>query len=69
MRETWWCNEEVQRAVRETMLAFKKWQSEGTEEVHEQFREKNRQAKRKVAIAKDRAWKYWSESLQSTEGR
>ena len=60
-RETWWWNEEKQLAVREKKLPFKKWQSEGTE--------KNRQAKRKVAIAKDRAWKYWSESLQSNEGR
>ena len=37
--------------------------------MHEQYREKNRQAKRMGAIAKDRAWKYWSESLQSNVGR
>ena len=29
-------------------------QSEGTEEAHKQYREKNGQAKRMVAIAKDR---------------
>ena len=29
---------------------------------------KNREAKRTVAIAKDRAWKYWSESLQLNKG-
>ena len=34
-------------AVRERKLEFKSWQSEGTEEVHEQYREKNRQAKRR----------------------
>ena len=44
-RETWWWNEEVQLAVREKKLAFKRWQSEGTEEVHKQYRKKNRQAK------------------------
>ena len=54
----------MQLAVREKKLAFKRWNSEGTEEVHKQYREKNRQAKRIVAIAKDRAWKYWNESLQ-----
>ena len=27
-RETWWQNEEVQLAVREKKLAFKRWQSE-----------------------------------------
>ena len=38
--------------------------------MHDQYIEKNRQAKRTVAIAKDRAWKYWSsESLQSSKGR
>ena len=42
-RETWWWNEEVQLAVREKKLAFTKWQSEGTEEVHKQYREQNRQ--------------------------
>ena len=68
-RETWWWNEEVQLAVREKKSAFKRWQSEGTEEVHKQYREKNRQAKRTVVIAKDRAWKYWSESLQLNELR
>ena len=46
----WWWNEEVQ-------LAFKMWLREGTEEVHKQYSKKNRQAKRVVAVAKDRAWK------------
>ena len=44
-------------------------QSEGTEDAQKQSREKNRQTERTVAIAKDRAWKNWSESLQSNEGR
>ena len=38
-------------------------------ETWRQYRNKNRQAKRTVAIAKDRTWKNWSESLQSKEGR
>ena len=54
-RETWWWNEEVQLTVKEKKLAFKRWQSKGTEEVNVQYREKNKQAKRTLAIAKDRA--------------
>ena len=42
----------MQLAVRETKLAFKRWQSKGTEEAQEQSTEKNRQAKRMVAVAK-----------------
>ena len=30
-RKTWWWKEEVQFAVREKKLAFKSWQSEGTD--------------------------------------
>ena len=38
--------------------------------MHEQYREKNRQAKRMVTIAnKEGAWKDWRESLQSNERR
>ena len=66
-RETWWWNEEVQLAVREIKIAFKRWQSEGTEDTHEQYRKKNRKAKRTVAIAKDRAWKNWSEHFGRTK--
>ena len=57
----------MQQAVGEKKLAFKRWQSEGTKEVHKQYREKNKQAKRMVAIAKDIAWKYWNESLHSND--
>ena len=37
--------------------------------MHEQYREKNRWAKRTVVVAKDRARKYQIGSLQSNEGR
>ena len=47
-RKTWWWNQEVQLTVR--VLRVKRWQSEGTEKAHEQHREKNRKAKRTVAL-------------------
>ena len=37
-RKRWWWNEEVQLAIREKKLAFKRWQSEGTNAAHEQYR-------------------------------
>ena len=68
-RETWWWNEEVQGAIKEKKMAYKRWQKRRTEEAHEQYRVKRRQAKRAVAIAKDRAWKEWSEYLKTRGGR
>mgnify|MGYP001795200190 FL=1 len=43
----------MQLAVREKKLSFKRWQSVGIENVHEHYREKNRLAKRKVAIVRN----------------
>ena len=40
-RDVGWWNEQVQLEVREKKLAFERWQSEGTMEVHNQYREKN----------------------------
>ena len=45
-REIAWWNEKVQLVVREKKLAFKKWQSEGIDKAHKQYREKNKQVKR-----------------------
>ena len=46
-RETWWWNEEVQLAVRVKKIAFKKWQSEGTEKAHKQYVQIEKQAGKK----------------------
>ena len=59
-RETWWWNWEVRA---------KKLASEVTEKKHKQYREKNRLKKSMVENVKDRAWKAWSEALQSYEGK
>ena len=66
-RETWWWNEEIQLTVREKKLAFKRWKSGGTKEAHKQYREKNKQAKRMVAIARDKAWKHWNDLFSQTK--
>ena len=59
----------MQEAIKEKKRAYKRWQRRRTEETHEQYRVKRRQAKRAVAIAKDRAWKEWSEYLKTSGGR
>ena len=52
------CGETTGRRQRDVQLTVReKKRSEGTEEEHEKYIKKNRQAKRMVAIAKDRAWK------------
>ena len=51
-KEAWWWNEEVQNAVKEKRLKFKKYQESRCDEDKEVFREANKRAKREVAKAK-----------------
>ena len=68
-RETWWWCEEVRQAIAEKKKAFKEWQANRTEEKKEAYKEKTRQAKRAVAVAKDAAWQEWSRDIDSADGR
>ncbi len=49
--------------------AFKLWQADRTEERKEAYREKTRQARRAVAVAKEAAWQEWCREIDSAEGR
>ena len=66
-RETWWWNNEVQDAIKEKKRAFKIWQRDNTEENKRSYREKANLTKRKVAAAKEQAWREWSEGLHREE--
>ena len=68
-RETWWWCEEVRQAIKEKRKAFREWQANRTEEKREVYKEKTRQAKRAVAVAKETAWQEWSREINSVEGR
>ena len=68
-RETWWWNAEVQTAIQEKKRAFKHWQQTRSEVDREIYRQKRREAKRQVAIAKKRCWEEWAENLNTVEGR
>ena len=68
-KEAWWWNEEVQKAVKEKRLKFKKYQESRCDEDKEVFREANKRAKREVAKAKESADKDLNDKLDSIEGQ
>ena len=68
-RETWWWNESVQQAIANKKAAFKIWQRSNSSEDRELYRDKNREAKRAVALAKRQALDEWCGNLDSAEGK
>ena len=68
-KEAWWWNEEVQNAVKEKRLKFKKYQESRCYEDKDVFREANKRAKREVAKAKKSAYKGLYDKLDSIEGQ
>ena len=68
-KETWWWNKTVQHAIAEKKTAFKKWQKSGTEEDKREYRTLKQEAKRQVAIAKEKASEKWAEEVDTMEGR
>ena len=68
-KEVWWWNEDVQKAVKEKRLKFKKYQEYRCDEDKEVFREANKKAKREVAKAKESACKDLYDKLDSIEGQ
>ena len=68
-KEAWWWNEDVQKAVKEKRLNFKKYQESGCDDDKEMFRETNKRAKSEVAKAKESAYKDLYDKLDSIEGQ
>ena len=68
-RETWWWNPEVQNAVKEKRIAYKRWQGSLRQEDKRMYSERKREAKIKVSEAKAAAWQQWSQDLTTSEGR
>ena len=67
-KETWWWNEEVQRSVSKKKELKKKWDTSGSQEDRERYKEAKREAKRTVAIAKDQAWNELFGEMETPEG-
>ena len=63
-RETWWWNDDVQKAVKEKRDSFKKWQSCRTTEDLADYRENKTNAKKAVTTAKEAG-----QTRQSTRSR
>ena len=68
-RETWWWNPVVQSAIQEKKVAFKVWQQSKSAMDRAIYKEKRRNAKRSVAIAKREAWQEWSEQFVFCGGK
>ena len=68
-RETWWWNEDVQRALEEKKKSFKLWQRTKSEEDREIYKVKKREAKRQVAQARRIVLEEWSQNLNTAEGK
>ena len=65
-RETWWWSEGVQQ---KKTVAYNKWQGTREEGDREHYREKKREARREVAVAKRTAWEQWSGDLGTAGSR
>ena len=65
----WWWNPEVQNAVKEKRIAYKRWQRSLRQEDKRMYSERKREMKIKVSEAKAAAWQQWSQDLTTSEGR
>ena len=50
-RETWWWNTLVQNAINDKRQAFRKWQQSKSLADRDEYRLKNKEAKRQVMVA------------------
>ena len=65
-KETWWWNNEVQIAIKEKRKAYKALKDGlGNQEEYKKW---NKEVKRPVVRAKERAWKEWYDNLETNEG-
>ncbi|XP_075976493.1 uncharacterized protein LOC142976811 [Anticarsia gemmatalis] len=74
-KDTWWWNEEVQRALKEKKDAFKDWKSVDIcnpimrEEKRKVYNESKKQAKKAVAIARGKVQDNLYKSLETPQGQ
>ena len=68
-RESWWRNDDVQKALKEKRDSFKKWQSSRTTEELADYRENGTNVKKAVTTAKDVGYDELYTKLDSREGQ
>ena len=68
-KETWWFNQEVQTATKQKKEAKKRWEETQLEENRIAYKEKNKIAKRTVAIARNNAYDQLYQDLDTKEGQ
>ena len=68
-KETWWFNDDVQNATRRKKEAKKRWEETQDEGDRALLRERNKEAKRTVAIARSEAYDELYKVLETVEGQ
>jgi len=67
-KETWWWSEEVKREVRRKKELKKKWDTTGSQEDKETYKEAKKDTNHAEAVAKNRAWNELFDELETPEG-
>ena len=67
-KETWWWDEEVQKAVKRKRTNFKTWQMNKNMENWESYKNANKEAKKAVRDAKSKVFGDFYKKLESKEG-
>ena len=67
-KETWWWNDEVQRAFKGEKKAYKNLRTSTKERAAMEYKKWKKEAKWAVAKAKEAAWKEWYGNLETKEG-
>ena len=66
-RETWWWSCEVQRAIKNKKLAFKRWQKSKTDNDRKMYKDASKLSKKAVAKAREESWQTLSRNISKTE--
>ena len=67
-KDTWWWNEEVQKAIKEKKECYKTWYQDRSTSNMEKYKEAKKNAKRAVSGARGKAYDELYEKLGTREG-
>ena len=68
-KDTWWWNEEVQRAIKEMKECYRRWYYDRSVDNIEKYKVAKKTSKRAVSVAKGRAYEDLYQYLSTKEER